>query len=104
MSSTPQQRIHEATLRLLELLETGDTISPDAIALRAELAEATAETGHLDDAFYQADELFKDAQREYGAEHAALTRCRQTAAAIDAIARAKAGGVPDHQEKPDSSS
>lgn len=103
MSSTPQQRVHEATRRLLDLLETGDSISAEAIELRAELAEATAAAGHLDDAFYQADELLKDAQREYGPDHAVVDRCRRSAAVIEDLARARTAGA-DHQVKPDSSS
>ena len=104
MSSTPQQRVHEATRRLLDLLETGDSISAEAIELRAELAEATAAAGHLDDAFYQADELLKDARRVYGPGHAAFERCRRSAAAIEDLARTRLAGTADHQAKPDSSS
>ena len=53
--STPQQRVHDATRRLLDLLEHGESLTPEAIELRAELAEATAESGHLDDAYYQVE-------------------------------------------------
>lgn len=103
-SSTPQQRVHESTRRLLDLLETGDAISAEAIELRAELAEATAEAGHVDDAFYQADELFKDVQRQYGPDHAAIARCQQVADVIEAIAGQSRTDASGHQEKPDSSS
>lgn len=91
MSSTPQQRVHQATRRLLDLLETGDGISAEAIELRAELAEATAAADHLEDAFYQADELLKDALREYGPEHAAVVRVRETVAVVEKLAMAKLG-------------
>lgn len=89
MSSTPQQRVHDATLRLLGLLESGDSLSAEAIELRAELAEATAAADHLEDAFYQADELLKDVRREYGPEHAAVTRARETVAVVEKLAMAK---------------
>lgn len=89
MSSTPQQRVHQATRRLLDLLETGDGISAEAIELRAELAEATAAADHLEDAFYQADELLKDALREYGPEHAAVARARGSLAVIEKLAMAR---------------
>ncbi|HIY24462.1 MAG TPA: hypothetical protein H9837_09200 [Candidatus Brachybacterium merdigallinarum] len=85
--STPQQRIHEATRALLDLLESGESLSPEAIELRAELAEATAEAGHLEDAFYQVDELLKDAQREHEPDHPAVTRARAAVDAVEAIAR-----------------
>src|SRR5690625_2229821 len=104
MSSTPQQRVHEATRRLLDLLETGDSISAEAIELRAELAEATAAAGHLDDAVYQADELFKDVQRVRGPDHAAVDRCGRSAAVSESLALAMPVEAPDHQVKPDSSS
>src|SRR5699024_6842760 len=55
--SSPQQRVHEATRRLLDLLEHGESLSPEAIELRCELAVATAEAGHLDDSYYQVEEL-----------------------------------------------
>ncbi|APX32963.1 hypothetical protein BH708_09840 [Brachybacterium sp. P6-10-X1] len=85
--STPQQRIHESTRRLLDLLETGESLTPEAVELRAELAEATAEAGHLEDAFYQADELLKDARREHGPDHQAVSRARAAVAAVEEIAR-----------------
>ena len=77
--STPQQRVHDATL---DLLEHGESLTPEAIELRAELAEATAEAGHLDDAYYQVEELLKDAQRHHGPDHEAVTRSR---AAVEAV-------------------
>lgn len=83
--STPPERIHDATRRLLDLLETGESLSPEAIELRSELAEATAEAGHLDDAYYQVEELHKDAQREYGPDHEAVTRARAAVEAVRAI-------------------
>ncbi|WP_422115604.1 hypothetical protein [Brachybacterium sp. UNK5269] len=70
--STPQQRVHDATRRLLDLLAVGEPLAPEAIELRAELAEATAEAGHLDDAYYQVEELLKDAQRHHGPDHEAV--------------------------------
>ena len=72
--STPAERVRDTTRRLLTLLEEGESTTPEAITLRAELAEATAETGQLEDAFYQADELLKDARREHGEEHEATVR------------------------------
>ena len=36
--STPAERVHDATRRLLTLLEEGESTTPEAIALRAELA------------------------------------------------------------------
>ena len=59
--STPAERVRDTTRRLLTLLEEGESTTPEAITLRAELAEATAEAGQLEDAYYQADELLKDA-------------------------------------------
>ena len=53
--STPQQRVHDATRRLLDLLEHGESLSAAAIELRCELAEATAESGHLEDAYCQVE-------------------------------------------------
>lgn len=80
--STPQQRVHDATRSLLALLEHGESLSPEAIALRCELAEATAEAGHLDDAYYQVEELLRDARREHGPDHPAVARAR---AAVEAV-------------------
>lgn len=91
--STPQQRIHEATRRLLDLLSSGDPLSSEAVELRAELGEATAEAGHLEDAFYQVDELLKDAQREYGPDHENVTRAREVIAVVEQIARRSVEGV-----------
>lgn len=95
--STPQQRVHDATRALLDLLEHGESVSPEAIEQRSELAEATAEAGHIEDAYYQVEELAKDALREYGAEHPAAVRAQQALDAVTAIGEA-------HQAKPDSSS
>lgn len=83
--STPPQRVHEATRRLLDLLEHGESLSPEAIELRSELAEATAEAGHLDDAYYQVEELVKDAQREHGPDHEAVVRAREALEAVREI-------------------
>lgn len=80
--STPQQRVHDATRRLLDLLEHGESLTPEAIELRAELAEATAESGHLDDAYYQVEELLKDARRHHGPDHDLVTRAR---AAVETV-------------------
>ena len=85
--STPAERVHDATRRLLDLLEEGESLTPEALALRAELAEATAEAGHLEDAFYQADELLKDARREHGEDHEAVARARAAVTAVEEIAR-----------------
>ena len=85
--STPAERVHDATRRLLVLLENGESVRPEAIALRAELAEATAETGQLEDAYYQVDELVKDARREHGEEHEAVQRARAAAARVEEIVR-----------------
>ncbi len=84
--STPAERVHDATRRLLDLLEHGESTTPGAIALRAELAEATAEAGHLEDAFYQVDELLKDARREHGEDHETVRRARAAVAAVEEIA------------------
>lgn len=85
--STPAERVHDATRRLLTLLEEGESTTPEAIALRAELAEATAEAGQLEDAYYQADELLKDARREHGEEHEATARARAAVETVEAIAQ-----------------
>lgn len=90
--STPQQRIHDATRRLLDLLESGESLTPEAVELRAELGEATAEAGHLEDAFYQVDELLKDTQREHGPDHGTVTRARAAVAAVEEIARRSVEG------------
>lgn len=91
--STPQQRVHDATRRLLDLLEHGESLTPQAIELRAELAEATAEAGHLDDAYYQVEELLKDARREHGPDHAAVLRAQEAVEAVRGIGRRAAGTV-----------
>lgn len=83
--STPQERVHDTTRRLLDLLEHGESLSPEAIELRSELAEATAEAGHLEDAYYQVEELLKDARREYGEDHPAAARAREAVEAVRAI-------------------
>lgn len=101
MSSTPQQRVHDATRRLLDLLESGDSLSAEAVELRAELAEATAAADHLEDAFYQADELLKDVLREHGPEHPAVTRARETVAVIEKLAMATLGQQEREQELPE---
>lgn len=86
--STPAQRVHDATLALLNLLEKGEeATTAQAIELRCELAEATAAAGHLEDAFHQADELLKDAQREHGPADPVVARVRQTVAAVEDVAR-----------------
>ena len=93
--STPAERVHDATRRLLVLLEDGESLTPEAIVLRAELAEATAETGHLEDAFYQVDELLKDARREHGEDHEAVRRARAAVEAVEAIARREGPAAQD---------
>ena len=85
--STPAERVHDATRRLLDLLEEGESLTPEALALRAELAEATAEAGHLEDAFHQVDELLKDARREHGEDPEAVARARAAGTAVEEIAR-----------------
>ena len=93
--STPQQRVHDATRRLIDLLEAGEATTPEALDLRGELARATAEAGHLEDAFYQADELLKDAQREHGPDHATVTAARAVVADVERVARERLGdGTP----------
>lgn len=84
--STPAERVRDTTRRLLTLLEEGESTTPEAITLRAELAEATAETGQLEDAYYQADELLKDARREHGEDHEAVERARAAVTAVEEIA------------------
>ncbi|MGO1284485.1 MAG: hypothetical protein ACTHUU_05145 [Brachybacterium sp.] len=93
--STPQQRIHDATRRLLDLLEHGESLTPEAIELRSELAEATAEAGHLDDAYYQVEELLKDAQRHHGPDHESVTRARAAVEAVRAIGMRAAEGAAE---------
>ena len=83
--STPQERVHDTTRRLLDLLEHGESLSPEAIELRAELAEATAEAGHLDDSYYQVEELVKDARREHGPDHPAVLRAVEAVETVRAI-------------------
>lgn len=90
--STPQQRVHDATRALLELLEHGESLSPEAIELRSELAEATAEAGHLEDAYYQVEELAKDALREHGPDHPASLRAQRALDAVTAIGIAAGDG------------
>ncbi|GAA1314447.1 MAG: hypothetical protein ACTIA5_13635 [Brachybacterium tyrofermentans] len=89
--STPQQRVHDTTRRLLELLASDDShtpaLVPEAIALRTELAVATAETGQLEDAFVQVDELLKDAQREYGPDHELVGPVRAAVSRVETLAR-----------------
>ena len=103
--STPQQRVHDATRRLLDLLEHGESLSAEAIELRCEFAEATAESGHLEDAYYQVEELAKDARREHGPDHPLAQRTREAVDAVTAIGRRAAlQAAPAHQVKPDSSS
>lgn len=85
--TTPQARMHALTLELLGLLEQEEATSARALELRGALAEATAEAGRLEDAFYQADELLKDAQREHGPDAAEVSRARETVSRIEALAR-----------------
>lgn len=92
--STPQQRVHDATRRLLDLLEHGESLTPEAIELRCELAEATAEAGHLEDSYYQVEELLRDARREHGPDHPSVARAIEAVEAVRAIgmrAQAEAG-------------
>lgn len=89
--STPQQRVHDATRQLLDLLEHGESLTPQAIELRCELAEATAEAGHLDDSYYQVEELLKDALREHGPDHPAVHRAREAVESVRAIGMRAAG-------------
>ncbi|MGP5079389.1 hypothetical protein ACTXKZ_15170 [Brachybacterium alimentarium] len=85
--STPHERVDDATRRLLDLLERGESLSLEAVDLRAELAVATAESGQLEDAFFQVDELLKDAQREHGPEHDVVSRVRSAVAEVETLAR-----------------
>ncbi|WP_114853503.1 hypothetical protein [Brachybacterium sp. YJGR34] len=94
---TPQQRVHDATRRLLDLLESGESLTPEAIALRSELAEATAEAGHLDDAYYQVEELHKDAVRHYGPDHEAVRRARAALEAVKAVGQ-RAGAAQEGED------
>lgn len=90
--STPQERVHEATRNLLDLLESGEATSVEAIGLRIELAEATAAAGQFEDALYQADELLKDAQREHGPDHPTADEARRLVAHVEGLARAAMDG------------
>lgn len=83
--STPQQRVRDITRALLAQLASGESLTVEAIELRAELAEATAEAGRLDEAYYQVEELLKDAQRHHGPDHAAVLRARAAVEAVRAI-------------------
>lgn len=83
--STPQQRVRDLTRALLDQLASGGSLSPEAIELRAELAEATAAAGQLDDAYYQVEELLKDAQRHHPSDHQAVQRARAAVEAVRAI-------------------
>lgn len=87
--SSPQQRVHDATRRLLDLLEHGEATSEEAMAVRGELALATAAAGHLEDAWYQAEELVKDAQRGSGGDrdHPAIATARAVRDEVERIAR-----------------
>ncbi|MDN6303929.1 MAG: hypothetical protein L0J57_12920 [Brachybacterium sp.] len=92
--STPQQRVHDATRRLLDLLEHGESLTPEAIELRCELAEATAEAGHLEDSYYQVEELLRDARREHGPDHPMVARAIEAVEAVRAIGM-RAGDTTD---------
>lgn len=81
--STPQQRVREITRALLDQLASGEPLGAEAIELRAQLAEATAEAGRLEDAYYQVEELLKDAQRH--GDHEAVLRARAAVQAVRAI-------------------
>lgn len=89
--STPQQRVHDTTRRLLELLASDDShtpaLAPEAIELRTELAVATAEAGHLEDAFFQVDELLKDTQRQYGPDHELVGPVRAAVTTVETLAQ-----------------
>lgn len=85
--TSPTDRVHDATRRLLDLLEHGEATSVEALELRIELALATAQAGHLEDAFYQADELLKDAQRTHGPQAPIVGRVREAVDRIEVIAR-----------------
>ena len=89
--TSPAQRVHDATRRLLELLEGGESTTDEAMAVRGELALATAETGHLEDAWYQAEELVKDAQRGSGGDpdHPAIAEARAGRDEVERIAIAR---------------
>ncbi|MEE1650840.1 hypothetical protein V1260_08550 [Brachybacterium sp. J144] len=87
--STPQERLHEATRRLLDLLEAGEATTAETLAVREELARATADLGHLQDAWYQVDELRKDALRTHGPDHPVVASAR----ALQADIEERAGGA-----------
>lgn len=89
--TTPAQQVHELSRRLIALLEQGEPTGSEAIALRGELAVATARDGQLEDAFFQADELLKDAQRERGPEHADVDAARAVLDEVERIAREALG-------------
>ena len=59
------------------------------MAVRGELALATAAAGHLEDAWYQAEELVKDAQRGSGGarDHPATATARAVRDEVARIAR-----------------
>lgn len=86
--STLSDRIHALTLELLSLLESEEATTVRALEVRGALAEATAESGRFEDAFYQADELLKDAQREHGPDSEHVAQARASVARIEALARA----------------
>ena len=85
--AAPRPRVHVLTLR------PGGAREDTARRVGAVLAEAfaTAVAGRLEDAFYQADELLKDAQREYRPDDPAIARVRRTVSAIEEAAREDPG-------------
>src|SRR5699024_2243573 len=90
--TSPQQRAHEATRRLLDLLEHGESLSPEAIELRRRPAVAAAAAGHLDDSYYQVEELLEDARREHGPDHPSTARAREAVESVRAIGMRAAEG------------
>lgn len=64
-----QERRRAATSALLALLASRDGIDPEVMTARGELARATAACGEADEAYYQVDELIKDAERHFAEGH-----------------------------------
>lgn len=82
MSTTPREHQDRAITALLRLLETRDGLDPEVMEARADLAEATARAGQIEDALKQAEALWKDARREHGEDHPVTARSK---AAFDAV-------------------
>lgn len=88
---TARSRQREATTDLLALLAAHEATDPEVMAVRGKLALATAQAGDIDEAYYQVDELIKDAERGYPDGHQ-VRKDAQTV--LESVQRA-VGHTPD---------